>query len=235
VVGVVLLSVVLCVCIPGCASKPSSGIYHTVKSGENLYRIGRRYGVDHDYLRRVNKISDATRLSVGTRLWVPRAGKGGKATQHASRKATKQAQADARKRASKEARREARLDFKWPLQGRLTSSFGMRRGRPHEGIDVAAPRGSSVRASESGKVIYSGRLGAYGRCVIVKHAGNYRSVYAHATKTLVKKGQFVDRGQKIATVGSTGRATGPHLHFEIRRSESPRDPMLYLPQLVSSR
>ena len=229
VVAGAVLWAVLCLGIAGCASKSADGFYHIVKSGENLYRIGRRYGIDHHHLRRVNKISDEKRLSVGTRLWVPRSGDGGQATQLASRKAAKQARADARKRASKEARREARLDFKWPLKGRLTSSFGMRRGRPHEGIDVAAPRGSSVRAAESGKVIYSGRLGAYGRCVIVKHAGNYRSIYAHATKTLVKKGQFVDRGQKIATVGSTGRATGPHLHFEIRRRESPRDPMLYLP------
>jgi len=228
-VGAVILAALLGFGVTGCASKSPEGLYHVVQSGENLYRIGRRYGVAHDHLRRVNKIRDETKLSVGTRLWIPRARDGGKATQLASRKAVKQAQADARKSASKEAKREAKLDFKWPIKGRLTSTFGMRRGRPHEGIDLAAPRGSPVRAAESGKVIYSGRLGAYGRCVIVKHAGNYRSVYAHATKTLVKKGQFVDQGQKIATVGSTGRATGPHLHFEIRRRENPRDPMLYLP------
>ena len=124
-------------------------------------------------------------------------------------KARAEARAEARQQATKQARREARLRFEWPLRGRLTSRFGVRSGRRHEGIDLAAPRGSAVRAAEAGKVIFSGRLGAYGRCVIVKHAGHYRSVYAHATKTLVRKGQFVDRGQKIATVGSTGRATGP--------------------------
>ena len=209
--------------LPGCASRPSGGFYHSVRAGENLYRIGLRYGVHHSVLRRVNKIPDETRLRVGTRLWIPQSGsRRGRASREAQ---LRQARAAARYQATK----EARLDFMWPLRGRLTSSFGVRGGRPHEGIDVAAPRGSSVRAAEAGKVIHSGRLGAYGRCVIVKHAGHYRSVYAHATKTLVRKGQFVDRGQQIATVGSTGRATGPHLHFEIRRREAPRDPMLYLP------
>ena len=85
------------------------------------------------------------------------------------------------------------------------------------------------RASESGRVIHSGRLGDYGNAVIVKHAGYYRTVYAHASRTLVRKGQFVEKGQRIALVGSTGRSTGPHLHFEIRRRETPRDPILYLP------
>ena len=94
---------------------------------------------------------------------------------------------------------------------------------------MAAHRGTTIRAAESGKVIHSGRLGAYGKVVIVKHQGDYRSVYAHASKTHVRKGQLVDRGDKIAEVGSTGRASGPHLHFEIRRRESPQDPMLYLP------
>lgn len=216
--------------LPGCASKPSDGFYHRVKSGENLYRIGRRYGVHHDVLSRANKIHDETRLRVGTRLWIPRRGENAKRTK-LSAKAQAKAQAKARRHATWEARNDARLRFKWPLEGRLTSSFGMRGGRPHEGIDLAAPRGSTVRAAEAGKVIHAGRLGAYGRCVIVKHAGDYRSVYAHATKTLVRKGQLVDRGQKIATVGSTGRATGAHLHFEIRRRETARDPMLYLPAL----
>jgi len=209
--------------LPACASRPAGGFYHTVRSGENLYRIGRRYSVPHAVLGRVNKIRDETRLAVGTRLWIPR--RGGKLSAASLAKARD----EARRHATWQARNDARLSFKWPLKGRLTSRFGMRSGRLHEGIDLAAPRGSPVRAAEAGKVIHSGRLGAYGRCVIVKHAGSYRSVYAHATKLLVRKGQFVDRGQKIATVGSTGRATGAHLHFEIRRRETPRDPMLYLP------
>ncbi len=106
----------------------------------------------------------------------------------------------------------------------------MRKGRPHEGIDVAASRGTPIYAAESGRVIHSGRQGGYGKVVIVKHAGSYRTVYAHASKLLVKKGAFVERGQKIALVGSTGRSTGPHVHFEIRRLETPHNPLAFLPR-----
>ncbi len=105
----------------------------------------------------------------------------------------------------------------------------MRRGRPHEGVDIAAQKGTPIFAAESGRVIFSGRMSGYGKVVIVKHAGRYRSVYAHASRLLVRKGEFVERGQKVAEVGSTGRSTGPHLHFEIRRSETPQNPLAYLP------
>ena len=128
-----------------------------------------------------------------------------------------------------EARRRANLEFQWPLRGRLTSGFGPRGGRRHEGIAVAARRGTEIDAAEDGRVIHSGRLGDYGKVVIVRHDGDYRSVYAHAHRTHVKKGQKVEKGQKIAEVGSTGRSTGPHLHFEIRQRQTPQDPMLYLP------
>ena len=115
---------------------------------------------------------------------------------------------------------------------RVTSRCPNRRwrdGRRHEGVDIKADKGTPVRAAEAGKVLYSGTLSDYGRVVIIKHAGHYRSVYAHASKLYVRRGQFVDRGQRIADIGTTGNATGPHLHFEIRKGESPRDPLLYLP------
>ena len=210
-----------------CSSRPPSGFYHTVQAGENLYRIGLRYGVPTAVLVRVNGIEDVTELRPGTRLWIPR-----KDAKHASAEKTA-SRAPSREEAERAARREAshhsKLSFAWPVRGKLTSSFGRRRGRPHDGVDLAARKGTPIFASESGRVIHSGRLGDYGNAVIVKHAGAYRTVYAHASKTLVRKGEFVEKGQKIALVGSTGRASGPHLHFEIRRSQTPRDPTLYLP------
>ena len=79
-------------------------------------------------------------------------------------------------------------------------------------------------------MIYSGSgLGSYGRVVIIKHAGRYSTVYAHNHRLLVTRGEFVERGERIAKVGATGRATGPHLHFEVRRDRKPVDPLLYLP------
>jgi murein DD-endopeptidase MepM/ murein hydrolase activator NlpD len=218
----------------GCASSQRSGFYHEVAPGENLYRIGLRYGVPSPVLVKANRIDDVTSVSVGTRLWIPRGATG--TTRRASPQNVSSAApvragraSEARRLARLDARRASNLSFSWPVRGRLSSRFGHRGGRPHEGLDLAAKSGTPIRAAEAGRVIHSGRLGDYGRVVIVKHAGHYRSVYAHASKTLVKKGQFVEKGQRIALVGTSGRSTGPHLHFEIRRRASARDPMLYLP------
>jgi len=131
-------------------------------------------------------------------------------------------------RVRSEAHEQAGVAFRWPVRGKLTSRYGERRGS-HEGIDIAAPRGTQVIAAEAGKVIFAGRMRDYGKMIVVKHAGDYRSVYAHVHRFHVRKGHFVEGGQPIAEVGSTGNATGPHLHFEIRDRDRPRDPMLFLP------
>lgn len=213
----------------GCAgggqssSKNSRGFFYTVKSGDNLYRIGKRFGVPASVLVRANGIRDVTELAVGQRLYIPaRTGR--------VKPARSASSAELRHRVRAEARRGAKLSFAWPLaRTKLTSRFGRRKGQPHEGIDLASKQGTTIRAAEAGKVIHAGRLGAYGKVVILKHAGNYRSVYAHARRLLVRKGQFVEQSQKIAEVGMTGRTTGPHLHFEIRHKDVAKDPLLYLP------
>jgi murein DD-endopeptidase MepM/ murein hydrolase activator NlpD len=212
----------------GCASDAGSGLFHRVERGENLYRIGLRYGVSADAIVRANDIDDVHAVPVGTKLWIPQpAGVGARPT--APRATRPTAPSEARRLARLDARRTADLDFTWPVQGRVTSGFGRRSGRGHDGVDVSARKGTPIRAAEAGRVIHSGRLGDYGNVVIVKHEGDYRTVYAHASETLVRKGQFVEKGERIALVGATGRASGPHLHFEIRRRENPRDPLLYLP------
>jgi len=122
------------------------------------------------------------------------------------------------------------VEFQLPVKGRISSSFGNRfhpidkRVKFHTGLDIAARRGTPIKASADGTVIFSGRRGGYGNMVIIKHSDGKTSRYAHADSLTVKKGQEVSAGQKIATVGSTGKATGPHLHFEIRESGSPIDP-----------
>jgi len=209
-------------------------VIHRVKAGENLYRIGKSYGVAPAKIAKANGIRDVRELRVGQRLFIPgvgrsrptASGRGEVARAPASGRADLEA---ARRQARATARQQADLQFGWPVRGRLSSRFGMRRGRPHEGIDVAASRGAPIRAAESGRVIHSGRLGAYGKVVIIKHAGSYRTVDAHARKLHVRKGQFVERGQRIAEVGTTGRSTGPHLHFEIRKRATPQNPLVYLP------
>jgi len=115
-----------------------------------------------------------------------------------------------------------------PSRGRITSRFGYRWGRMHEGVDIAAPTGTPIYAAASGKVIYAGWKSGYGKCVILKHGDGYHTVYGHASKIYVSIGEYVDRGQKIAAVGSTGRSTGPHLHFEVRKNGVPKNPLKYI-------
>jgi murein DD-endopeptidase MepM/ murein hydrolase activator NlpD len=101
----------------------------------------------------------------------------------------------------------------------------------HDGIDIAAPEGTPIRAIEDGEVIYSDQLRGYGNMVILRHANGIISVYAHNESNLVREGQSVARGEVVARVGSTGRVSGPHLHFEIRKNNAAQDPLRYLPQL----
>jgi murein DD-endopeptidase MepM/ murein hydrolase activator NlpD len=115
-----------------------------------------------------------------------------------------------------------------PSRGVLTSRFGRRWGRVHEGIDLAAPTGTPIVAAESGKVVFAGRRSGYGLCVMISHGNGYQTLYGHASKLFVKSGQRVKKGQKIANVGSTGRSTGPHLHFEVRKNGSPVNPLKYI-------
>lgn len=119
--------------------------------------------------------------------------------------------------------------FIWPAEGRLTSTYGPRKRSFHDGIDIAAPVGTPVLATAAGEVIFSGTLRGYGKVIIVRHSRGYASVYAHNSVNHAKEGQPVRQGQKLAEVGQTGRATGPNLHFEIRRNNRAQNPLELLP------
>jgi len=120
--------------------------------------------------------------------------------------------------------------FKWPVPAstRITSFFGARNGRHHDGIDIGAKTGTSIIASAAGVVSFSGKMRGYGNVVVIKHAGSYHTIYAHNHRNFAKKGQKVGQGEVIAKVGSTGRSTGPHLHFEIRKKNKVRNPASYI-------
>jgi murein DD-endopeptidase MepM/ murein hydrolase activator NlpD len=117
--------------------------------------------------------------------------------------------------------------FIWPVNGVLTSGFGWRWGRMHEGIDIAAPTGTPIRAAAAGAVIYAGYMGGYGNIVIIDHGSGLSTAYAHQSAIYVGGGS-VSQGTVIGAVGSTGNSTGPHLHFEVRVNGSAVDPMGYL-------
>lgn len=118
--------------------------------------------------------------------------------------------------------------FLWPIVGQITSPYGWRGREFHAGIDICQSKGAPVRASNSGTVTFAGWRGGYGNLVIINHGGGIETYYAHNSSLLVSVGQQVEKSQQIATVGSTGRSTGPHVHFEIRVNGSPVNPMEYL-------
>jgi murein DD-endopeptidase MepM/ murein hydrolase activator NlpD len=118
--------------------------------------------------------------------------------------------------------------FIWPVNGAVTSGFGWRWGRMHEGIDIAAPTGTPIWAAAAGTVIHSGWLGGYGNLVVVDHGNGLATAYAHASAILVGVGQSVEQGETVSLVGSTGNSSGPHLHFEVRVNGTAVDPLLYL-------
>ena len=126
--------------------------------------------------------------------------------------------------------RDDKTALSWPIAGQITSKYGPRRGSFHDGLDISAPLGTPILAAASGEVIYSGALRGYGNLVILRHSDGYVTVYAHTQKNLVQEGERVRRGQVIARVGQTGRASGPHLHFEVRKDNLARNPLRYLPE-----
>ncbi|MFC1458877.1 peptidoglycan DD-metalloendopeptidase family protein [Microvirga arabica] len=118
-------------------------------------------------------------------------------------------------------------DFRWPARGRVIAGFGANGG--NEGINIAVPEGTPVKATEAGTVTYAGsEVKGYGNLVLIKHENGYVSAYAHNGSLSVKRGDQVKRGQVIATSGQTGNVTSPQLHFEIRKGAQPVDPMKYL-------
>ncbi len=265
--GLGLLHVLIIFAVAGCSyvdNRPprkaprQAGLYHVVKKGENLYRIGKAYGIDHVALARANRVADARDLRIGRRLFIPGAtrrlpveiitpikeparsrsraapGKTTRGKVAAGKKSRPRAAPSRASAAKTRVRRRPparppKQGFAWPVRGKITARFDSRHDSLNDGIDIAAPSGAPVRATLAGQVIYSDRLRGYGNLIILRHRRGFASVYAHNRRNLVRRGQKVARQQVIAEVGATGRVTTPHLHFEIRRNNVARNPLSYLP------
>jgi murein DD-endopeptidase MepM/ murein hydrolase activator NlpD len=228
---------------------PRSSV-HVVVPGETLHSIARLYGKPVMVLARTNNIAPDTMVRVGERIVIP-----GGASAVVSAPAVPQPATPPRgdgavgSIAAAESPHSARLaapepveqpktaeaagdlpSFRWPVRGRVIASFGPKpNGLQNDGINVAVPEGTPVKAAEDGVVAYAGNeLKGYGNLVLVRHGNGFVTAYAHASELLVKKGDTVKRGQVIAKSGETGSVTSPQLHFEIRKGATPVDPAQYL-------
>jgi murein DD-endopeptidase MepM/ murein hydrolase activator NlpD len=199
------------------------GVYHVVERHQTLYRICKTYGVDLQAVARLNRIRDPGQIDVGQRIFIPGA------TRVLEVDVVLDDVVSESEKGGREKIASVKPVFAWPVAGRVTDIFEDDESKRHMGVDIAAPLGTPIKASGSGKVIYSGNtIRGYGNLIIIRHSDDYVTVYAHNHSNLVDEGMWVERGQVIGKVGQTGRASGPHVHFEIRTGNQAVDPMPYL-------
>jgi murein DD-endopeptidase MepM/ murein hydrolase activator NlpD len=237
-------------------STPATGAnVHIVAPGQTLMSISRRYHKPLTEIAAANKIPPHTLVKIGDRIVIP--GKLAAAKPAPTVIASPKLQAPprvtgtvvAQNLASAEPPSTARVasagpqatadaiagsgapTFRWPVRGRVITGFGPKpNGQHSDGIDLAVPEGTAVRASEDGVVAYAGsELKGYGNLILVRHANGFVTAYAHASEIMVKRNDEVRRGQVIAKSGQSGSVTSPQLHFEIRKGSAPVDPAQYLP------
>ena len=207
--------------------EPAPGArYHVIQRGENLYRIGMWYGVSVEELKRFNNIWDVHDIKTGTRIYIP-AKEEVKPEKSEGKRWYKATQASTPKGPMKTSVR-----FVWPVKKvDLSSPFGIRGDTKHTGVDLRNPEGTPIYAAAGGQVIFSGDgPSGYGNTIMIKHDPNTITVYAHNQDNTVQENDTVRQGQQVATVGRTGRATGYHVHFEVRINRKPVDPERYLPR-----
>ena len=217
---------------PGSTGAPAvqrdtDGVYHTVRRGETLWRISKTYGVSLTEVMEANGL-DNYDLAVDQKLLIPGATK---RLAVAPREEVKPLESGPSG--------DADVRLSWPLAGRgrssVTSKFGPRKSPGaggstfHKGIDIDGVREERVLASVGGEVVFAGRMSGFGKVVMIDHGGRLITVYGHLSRTIVRLEERVSKGQTIGYVGSTGAATGSHLHFEVRYKGISVDPLDYLP------
>ena len=227
---------------------------HLVAKGDTLFEIAKHYETNIHALARLNGLKPPYTILSGQRLRLPdriTTSTITKTIRTAPKQGTKQGKPLARmKKGNKVLSKNpipttpsmvipgstsklppiSEKGFLWPVQGRIVSSFGAKpEGFHNDGINIAAPRGATVRAAQNGVVVYAGNeLRGFGNLLLIKHSGGWVTAYAHAERLIVKRGDKVTKGQRVATVGDTGGVIQPQLHFEIRKGRRARNPRKYL-------
>jgi len=231
---------------------------HVVAPGETMIGIAHKYGIALNALARANNMQPFGKISVGQQLIIPGSHSVAVAHAPAAPPPTPQVAQPRTIPAEKAIASAAPLQsarivtpetqtttqsvataaepagnlpsFRWPVKGRIIAAFGSKMdGTQNDGINLAVPEGTPVKAADDGVVAYAGNeLKGYGNLVLIRHANGYVSAYANASEILVKRGDTIKRGQVIAHAGQTGNVTSPQLHFEIRKGSTPLDPTKYL-------
>ena len=205
------------------AAEPVDGIVHIVQPGQTLWRIARAYDIDLDALVEANRIDDPSRVEVGTPVFIP----GARATIAVAPYPAPPPSAPS----VSAPRPELSAEFLWPVEGgAFMRPFGEpRRRHLHAGVDIRGALGQDILAARDGVVAFCGPTKTgYGTMVVLDHGDGVQTLYAHARKVLVERGDAVRRGQPIALLGRTGNATTEHCHFELRLENRAVDPMPYL-------
>ncbi len=198
---------------------PKKG-YHLVKTKESIHRIAKMYGLSVFDILDYNNLN-SYKLEPGMKIILA---EGKMKPEEVSKPIEKPV-------TTHPIITKPKSKLALPLNGTVTSEFGLRDGRPHKGIDIASDKGDPIHAALKGKVVYSGTQRGYGNVIILEHDDNTMTVYAHNEANLVRLDEMVNKGQPIATVGQTGTASGPHLHFEYRIKGKAINPREVLPGL----
>jgi murein DD-endopeptidase MepM/ murein hydrolase activator NlpD len=223
---------------------------HVVAPGQTLHSIARLYGKSVMVIAKANNIPPDTMLKVGDRITIPGGAAMAAAAPAPAAPPQPRGEGSVGSIATADSPHSARLaapvapeaednpvkggeaagTFRWPVRGRVIAGFGPKpNGLQNDGINLAVPEGTSIKAADDGVVAYAGNeLKGYGNLVLVRHANGFVTAYAHASEIMVKRGDTVKRGQVIAKSGQTGNVTSPQLHFEIRKGATPVDPSQYL-------
>jgi murein DD-endopeptidase MepM/ murein hydrolase activator NlpD len=205
---------------------PKQGTWHTLAPGETLEVISKRYSVPISDLIAANDIYDPDDLAPGNQLYIPTPARIKKEPEKTKARSAPKVTS---KPISIPKKKHSKIRFIWPSKGTISSGFGLRHGRMHEGIDITKDRGRDIRAAAAGVVEFAGNRNGYGKTIIINHGSGYKTLYGHNQRLYVRKGVRVRSGALIARMGSSGRSTGIHLHFEVRYKGKPKNPLRFLP------
>ena len=245
--------------------KKASGGMHMVTGGETLFSLGRKYGVSPYAIADLNDLPHDQSLNIGQQLRMPSGTRKSivakvPADEESEQIASNEEPIEIDEAPQNLALKKPLLDeevpvvkslpqktadlgvrpamggMRWPVKGKIISEYGAKpNGLKNEGINIAVPEGTGVRAAESGVVAYAGNeLKGYGNLVLIRHEGGWVTAYAHAKELFVKRGDIVKRGDVIAKAGQTGSVSSPQLHFEVRKGATAMDPLKFLASTTAS-